>query len=100
MLEIGLCVTLRAKPGMEDEVRALLRQVLPDVQGEAGTPVWLAVEVDSSTFLIVDAHSSEQDRQAHLTGPVAQAIMSRADDLLIEPPAIQNAAVLAVKPDA
>ena len=36
-------------------------------------------------------------RQSHLSGQVGQALMARADELLSEPPAIEQLDVLATK---
>lgn len=100
MLTLGLVVKLTAKPGREDDLGSLLRDSLPLAVEEAGTPVWLAVRTDPSTFWIVDAHAAEADRQAHLDGRVAAGLMARADELLAEPPEIMPSTILGAKPAA
>lgn len=94
----GLVVRLEARVGREEQVRVLLEESLPLAVDEPGTPVWLAARTGPTTFWIVDVHGSEADRQAHLDGSIAQAILDHADEWLAEPPTILPSVVLAVKP--
>jgi quinol monooxygenase YgiN len=50
-----------------------------------------------STFGIFDVFPDEPGREAHLAGPIAAALMQRADELLTEPPMIEKVDVLASK---
>jgi quinol monooxygenase YgiN len=50
-----------------------------------------------STFGIFDVFPDEPGREAHLAGPIAAALMQRADELLTEPPTIEKVDVLASK---
>jgi quinol monooxygenase YgiN len=50
-----------------------------------------------STFGIYDAFPDEGGRQAHLSGRIATALMSKADELLSEPPDIKPIDVIASK---
>jgi quinol monooxygenase YgiN len=50
-----------------------------------------------TTFGIFDAFADEAGREAHLSGAVAHALMSRAPELLAKPPSIQKIEVLADK---
>ena len=50
-----------------------------------------------TTFWIVDAFPGDAERQAHLGGPIAAALMEHADRLLVVPPEINAADVLASK---
>lgn len=97
MVTVSLFVRLQAKPGKEDAVAAFLKQGLEMARQEATTPVWFALRLDHSTFAIFDAFADEHGRQAHLTGPIAQALMAHAPDLLSEAPAIQRVDVLGAK---
>jgi quinol monooxygenase YgiN len=94
----GLVVKLTAKAGKEDELRSFLAGALPLADEETGTPIWLALRTDQSTFWIVDAFPGDDERRAHLEGPIAAALMARADDLLGSAPEINQADVLAAKP--
>jgi quinol monooxygenase YgiN len=64
---------------------------------ETTTPLWFAVRLAPTTFAIFDAFHDEAGRQAHLTGPIAKALMARAPDLLASPPVIERLDVLGVK---
>ena len=97
MTDVALVVQLQAKAGMEDQLATFLAGALDLANQEEGTPVWFALRTDPSTFWIVDAFSGEAERQAHLDGPIAAALMDNADRLLSAPPKIMRADVLAAK---
>ncbi|HYS08510.1 MAG TPA: antibiotic biosynthesis monooxygenase [Myxococcales bacterium] len=97
MVKVGLLVRLRAKPGKEAEVAKFLEGALPAAQSEPQTQVWFAIRLGNAEFGIFDAFPSEAGRQAHLTGPIAAALMKRAAELLAEPPRIEQVDVLAAK---
>jgi quinol monooxygenase YgiN len=88
---------LVAKSDTADEVAGFLAGAVDLANGEAGTIVWFALRTDESTFWIVDAFPNADARQAHIEGPIAQALMANADRLLAEPPEILAADVLASK---
>lgn len=94
----ALVVKLTAKDDTRDEVAAFLTGAVDLANQEAGTPVWLALRTDDSTFWVVDAFPGDAERQAHLDGPIAAALMENADRLLASPPEINPAEVLASKP--
>jgi quinol monooxygenase YgiN len=94
---LAFVAKLVAKQGMEQDVADLLTGALQLANGEAGTIVWFALRTDASTFWIVDAFPGEDARQAHITGPIAQALMANADRLLAAAPEILPADVLAAK---
>ena len=98
MISVGLVVKLTAKAGKEDELGAFLAGALPLALDEAGTPIWLSLKTDASTFWIVDAFPSDAERQTHLGGSIAAALMAKADELLASPPDIGFAEVLGAKP--
>ncbi len=93
-MTVGLLVTLKAKPGREQDLTAFLTQGAALVQQEPLTPAWFALRLDHTAFAIFDAFADDAGRQAHLSGAVAQALASVADDMLAEPPRIQPADVL------
>jgi quinol monooxygenase YgiN len=94
---VALVVKLTAKPETQEEVGQFLAGAVELANAEPGTPVWFALRTDASTFWIVDAFPSDAERQAHLTGPIAEALMANADRLLALPPEINPADVLAAK---
>ena len=97
MVTTGLWVPLKAKPGKEAEVEAFLEGGLALVNDEPDTTAWFAVRLGPSDFAIVDFFPDDSGRQAHLSGRVAEALMARADELLDEPPNIQQTDVIAAK---
>jgi quinol monooxygenase YgiN len=97
MLTLSLFVRLEAKPGKENEVAAFLKQALELANQEASTPIWFALRLGPSTFAVFDAFRDEQGRQNHLNGPIAQALMTQAPNLLASPPVIERVEVLGAK---
>jgi quinol monooxygenase YgiN len=97
MLTRALFVRLEAKPDKAEEVAAFLMQGLQLAQRETTTPAWFALRLGPTTFAIFDAFADDAGRQAHLTGPIANALMANAPSLLATPPSIEKLDVLGVK---
>ena len=97
MLTVSLFVRLEAKPGKEAELAAFLMQGLELARQEATTPVWFALRIGPSTFGIFDAFADEAGRRAHLNGPIAQALMAQAPNLLASSPVIERVEILGAK---
>jgi quinol monooxygenase YgiN len=97
MVTVGLCVRLIAAPGKENDVAEFLAGALPLVEAEPETTAWFAARVDASTFLIFDVFPTEEGREQHMLGRVAEALLARAADLFSQPPAIEQLDVLASK---
>ncbi len=97
MLKYALFARLEAKPGKEGDVAEFLQTGLELATREAGTPVWFALKLGPTTFGIFDAFADEAGRQAHLTGPIAQALMAQAPTLFSKPPSIERLDVLGAK---
>ena len=97
IVTVGLLVTLKAKPGKESEVAAFLASAQPLAEAEPATTAWFALQLDASTFAIMDVFPDEAGRSAHLNGPIAAALMAHAEDLLAEAPHIAMTDVLAAK---
>ena len=97
MPKLSLFVRLEAKPGKEAAVAAFLAKGLELARLEATTPVWFALRLGPSTFGVFDAFADEAGRQAHLSGPIAQALMAQASALFAMPPAIEPLEVLGAK---
>jgi quinol monooxygenase YgiN len=94
---VALFVRLEAKPGKEAEVEKFLRGGLALVQQEPATTLWFGIRLGPTTFGIFDTFPDEAGRQAHLSGEVAKALMSKASELFAEPPSIEKAEILAAK---
>jgi quinol monooxygenase YgiN len=97
MVTVGLLATLNAKPGKEDDLASFLKNALPLAQAEDDTIAWFAIKIDNATYGIFDVFPGPEGRQAHLDGPIAAALMAKADDLLSSPPDIKPIDVLAAK---
>ena len=97
MVTVGLLARLEAKPGKEAEVGGFIEGAVALANREASTIAWFAVRLGPSTFGIFDVFPDEAGRQAHLNGPIAQALMAKASELLSQPPTIERLDVLAAK---
>ena len=87
----------KAKPGKEKELEGFLKSALPMVQAEADTTSWYALKLGPDKFGIFDTFPDEFGRNAHLSGEIAKALFAKADELLAEPPTIEQPEILAVK---
>src|ERR1700679_1548857 len=97
MVKVGLLARLVAKPGKEEEAAAFLSSALPLAQAEAVTIVWYALRLSKTECGMFDAFPDDAGRKAHLSGPIAAALMAKAGELLAEPPKIEPVDLLAVK---
>ena len=97
MVKVALFVRLEAKPEKAETVAQFLRDGLEIVEQEPATTTWFAIRFGPTTFGIFDAFPTEEGRQAHLSGKVAEALMEKASELLAEPPRIEKVDVLAAK---
>lgn len=93
----ALVVRMTAKAETRDEVARFLAGAVDLANAEAGTTVWFALRTDDTTFWIVDAFPGDAERQAHLDGEIAKALLGNAERLLTGAPEILPADVLAAK---
>ncbi len=75
---------MKAKPGKESELRALLESLVEPTSKEAG---YLRYEMhgninDPAEFVFVEEWQTEADLDAHLASPHLQAAIERIPDLL------------------
>jgi quinol monooxygenase YgiN len=94
---VGLLVTLEARSGKEDELADFLASAQALVEAEPETVSWFAFRIDESRFGIFDVFPSRSGRTAHLSGPVAEALLAKAEDVLVTAPQIEPVDVLAAK---
>jgi quinol monooxygenase YgiN len=59
--------------------------------------IWYALQLGPSTFGIFDAFQAESEREAHLNGRIATALMAKVSELLAEAPKIEKVDILASK---
>lgn len=97
MMKPAILALIEAKPGKEQEVGELLRGAQALAAAEPGTLTWYAFQVGPRSFGIFDTFGDDAGRTAHLEGKIAQALMTKADELLAGPPSIRKVDVLAAK---
>lgn len=97
MERFSLLARLEAKPGKEEQVADFLKEALTLAELEEGTTRWYALQIGTSTFAIFDTFETEEARDAHLGGEIAEALMANAAELLAIPPIIEKAKILAQK---
>lgn len=94
---VAILALLHAKPGKEDELEKFLKSAQPLAVEEQGTTTWYAVKLGPGRFGIFDTFRNEDGRNAHLSGPIAKALMAKADDLLSQGPQLEMLEILASK---
>ncbi|OZG72691.1 antibiotic biosynthesis monooxygenase [Hahella sp. CCB-MM4] len=97
MIKYAFFARLEAKPGKEQEVMDFLETGLALANQETTTPIWFALRLSPTTFGVFDAFETEEGRQAHLNGPIAEALMANAERLFSQPPVIEPIDVLGLK---
>jgi quinol monooxygenase YgiN len=93
----AILALVEAKPGKEKDLEAFLKSALPLAVSEPATTTWYAVKLGPARFGIFDTFPDDAGRQAHLSGPIAKALMAKADELLAKPPQIEMLEILALK---
>jgi quinol monooxygenase YgiN len=93
---VGLLVRIEALAGKEQEVADFLAGAIELAQQEPATTAWFAVRIGPSTFGVFDVFPDGAGRDAHLNGPIAEALLSSVGSL-IEQPTIEQVDVLAAK---
>ena len=93
----GLLVRMQAKQGKERAVEEFLRAALPMVQEEVDTTAWFAVRFGRGEYGIFDVFPDDAARDAHLRGPVANALKAHANELLTTAPRIEKVEVITDK---
>jgi quinol monooxygenase YgiN len=97
MIKEALFVRLNAQPGKEKELEKFLKDGLELVNREPGTNTWFAIRFSQESFAIFDTFPDKAGQDAHLTGEVAKALFGKAKDLLLAPPSVEKATVIAAK---
>ena len=97
MKKLGLLATLKAKSGKEAEVESFIKGAVELARKEDKTLTWYSFQIDENTFGIFDTFETEEGREAHLNGDIANALMEHADRLLSQDPDIQKIDILSAK---
>ena len=90
-------VRFDALPGQEARLEAFLVDALALARDEPRTTCWFALKLGPASFGVFDAFADEAGRQAHLEGPIAQALMTQGKTMLARPPQIEPVDVIAAK---
>ena len=98
MEAIGLLVTLEARAGKEADAEAFLKSAQPLALEERATLKWYANKVGPGKFGIFDTFANEAGRSAHLTGEIAKALGTRANELFAVPLQVEKVEILASTP--
>jgi quinol monooxygenase YgiN len=96
MVTVGVHIRFEAKPDKADDVEALLKRALAQVQQDEPTIVWLGLRLGPTTFAVVDAFDDDAGRQAHLAAYLAP-LHQAAADLFTGPPSVEYANVVGAK---
>ena len=97
MIKYALFARFEAQPGKEAAVADFLHTGLSLAKQEPGTRYWFALRLSERVFGVFDAFETEEARQAHLNGSIAQALMAQAPELFAAAPGIEPIEVLGLK---
>ncbi len=97
MVSVAILATLQAKPDKVTELSDMLKSAVELARAEEQTISWYALQMGETTFGVFDTFEDEAGRQAHLNGQIAAALMEHANELLSEPPKIEQVTILAAK---
>lgn len=89
-------ILVEARPGREDEVLQMLRDIRACVEDEPGTGPWYAVRHSQTTFAIFEAFPGIASRDAHVAGGGGDIFrdVERMNRLLAAPAHVQKVDVL------
>jgi hypothetical protein len=92
-------ILIEARPGREEEVVQMLRDIRDCVEGEPGTGPWYAVRHSETTFAIFEAFPGIAQRNAHVAGGGGDIFrdVARMNRILARPAHVQKVDVLLAK---
>ncbi len=94
---VGLLVTLTAKPETVERLEDWLSEMQAHAEEERGTESWYAFKIDDVTYGIYDTFLTEEGREQHIHGNIVKSLRKEQHDLLAIPPDIRQLDLLAVK---
>jgi hypothetical protein len=97
MANLGLFLRLEAKPGKEKIVAEFLETAQSMVVQENFAVTWYAFRFNENTFGIFDTFSSEDSRNGHLSGRIAQQLAANASEFFSNKLDIEKLDILAAK---
>ncbi len=89
-------ILIEARPGREDDVIRMLRDIRACVENEPATGPWFAVRHSATTFAIFEAFPTIAGREAHVAGGGGDIFrdVERMNDILARPAHVQKVDVL------
>jgi len=92
-------IHMEARPGREDEVVQMLRDIFDCVMGEPATGPWFGVRYSQTTFGIFEAFPNIAGRDAHVAGGGGDIFrdVGRMNDILAYPAHVYRVDVLLSK---
>ena len=97
MAKQAIWVMLKAKPGKESDVEAFLKQGAVMSKDEPQTVTWYGVKIAPGMYGVFDTFDDEAGRDAHLSGPIAKALMANWAELFSNELKIETMEILANK---
>jgi len=97
MAKQAIWVMLKAKPGKEADVEAFLKQGASMANDEPETVTWYGLKMGPGVYGVFDTFNDEAGRDAHLSGPIAKALMANAAELFSNELKIEQMEILAAK---
>lgn len=98
MPKYALYLHLKAKHGKEAEIESFLSHGARLAAVESGTTHWFGFKEDTpGVYGVFDTFDDEAGRDAHLNGEIAKALMAKATEYFVEPPAIHKITIVAEK---
>lgn len=93
-------ILIEARPGREEEVVQMLRDIRACVDSEPATGPWYAVRHSATTFAIFEAFPDIAGREAHIAGGGGDIFrdVERMNRLLARPAHVQKVDILFRKP--
>lgn len=96
-VKLAFLATLQAKEGKGAELGRFLEAGRELAVAEQETVTWYAFRIDETHYGIFDTFATEEGRQAHIKGQIAEALHKVAGELLASDPVITPVDVIAVK---
>lgn len=88
---------MEVKLGKEQEVEEFLKYAQSLIEQETGTTTFYALKIGPNTYGTFDTFADEAARDAHVNGPVAKALLAKADELFTRTPEIVKTTILGAK---
>ncbi len=88
---IVLTAAFKAKTGKEGELEQTLRAMIPEVQNEKGTMLYILNRStnDKGQFLFYEMYQDDKALELHNATPYFQALLKNIDELIAEQPKIE-----------